>query len=51
MQLPELISKLPAIADRLDVFDVITSTVRPRQIPKFRADLPNGAVTTRQASC
>lgn len=51
MQLSELISKLPAIADRLDVLDAITSTIRPRQIPTFRANLPVATVTTRQESC
>jgi hypothetical protein len=43
MQLSELISKLPAIAERLDVI----SLNRPRQLPAFRAALPASAIATR----
>jgi hypothetical protein len=47
MQLSELVSKLPVIAERLDV--IIPE--RPRQIPAFRASLPAAAVARRQESC
>jgi hypothetical protein len=50
MQLHDLITKLPAIAERLERLDVITP-VRPRQIPNFRAHLPAIAVTTSLATC
>jgi hypothetical protein len=45
MQLLDLISKLPSIAERLDL---MTSTIRPRQLPTFRADLPAAALTSRE---
>ena len=47
MQLSELIEKLPAIAERLDV----PTLKRPMQISAFRASLPAHAVQMLENSC